>query len=196
MHALICKGLCILEPPIREVGLTLLREAGYTAGLPEMQLIYNNNQLQSRWAMRVKHDLDAVGIPVTLKPVDNAQFGDLVGNRGKVAMALSDFTSNLPDPKDVLENTLHSRFIAPRNSSNPAFYSNPAFDAIVEQAGICLDPAQRMRLYRRAEQMIIADAPVVCLGHKKLISLRQPWVKGPLLEPFWLYRLDRIWTQE
>jgi hypothetical protein len=22
MHALICKGLCILEPPIREVGLT------------------------------------------------------------------------------------------------------------------------------------------------------------------------------
>ena len=39
---------------------------------------------------------------------------------------------------------------------------------------------------------VVEDAPWVFLGHSNFLSLRQPWVHGPLLEAAWYYRLDRV----
>jgi hypothetical protein len=44
--------------------------------------------------------------------------------------------------------------------------------------------------------MIMDDAPWVVLSYLQVNSLRQPWLKGKLLEPFWPFRFDRIWLEK
>ena len=40
------------------------------------------------------------------------------------------------------------------------------------------------------------DAPWVFLGHRNLFALRQPWLKGPIMDAMSGYRFDRIWIEE
>ena len=119
----------------------------------------------------------------------------MLATRNNVAMALEDFSATLPDPKDFLENTFHSRLIKPDFSMNAAFYASAEFDALVDQAAASLDESRRIALNRQAEQVVLRDVPWVCLGHRNIIALRQPWLKGPLIEPIWWYRFDRVWIE-
>ncbi|MNL86037.1 hypothetical protein D3C87_2145780 [compost metagenome] len=40
-------------------------------------------------------------------------------------------------------------------------------------------------MYRKAQERIIAQAPVVPLYHPKNVDLAQPWVKGYRIHPVW-----------
>ena len=174
----------------------LLREAGYPDGLPEpLQIVHGDLQHIARWAQAIQADLQSAGIKVALRPVNNAQFGSLVGTRHKVAMCISDSNGNLPDPKDWLI-PFHSKSISEADSLNDSFYSNPIVDRLLDNAGPCPDATRRFDLYHEAERLILRDAPYVPLGHRKLFALRQPWLKGKLIEPLWWYRLDRVWIEK
>ena len=54
----------------------------------------------------------------------------------------------------------------------------------------------RYALYQQAEEIIVRDAPFIFLGYPKFFALKQPWVKGRLIEPLWPFRLDRIWKEQ
>ena len=53
---------------------------------------------------------------------------------------------------------------------------------------------KRYALYQQAEELIVRDAPWVFLGHPNLFALRQPRLKGPLLDAG--YRFDRVWIEQ
>jgi ABC-type transport system substrate-binding protein len=61
-------------------------------------------------------------------------------------------------------------------------YSNPAFDALVQQAAREMDPAQRAELYRRCEHILILDDPaIIPLYHPVRHRLINPAVKGLII---------------
>jgi len=57
-------------------------------------------------------------------------------------------------------------------------YSNPAVDRLLLQARAEQDPTRRVDLYRRAEEQILEDAPIIPIWHQTYERLFQPYVKN------------------
>ena len=200
-HGLITPTMAGFNPKLpcarydAEQARTLLHQAGFPAGLPQpLKLWHINSASGRRWAQAIQSDLAQVGIPVELSGVTPAVFGDVTARRGGAQLALCGNNANYPDPGAFLD-TFHSRFISDEDAQNSCFYHNPQVDALLSRASTCVDEPRRLELYQAAERMILEDAPLVVLGHANLFALRQPWLKGPLLEPFWWFRLDRVWIE-
>lgn len=56
--------------------------------------------------------------------------------------------------------------------------------------------SKRYVLYQQAEELIVRDAPWVFLGHRNFFALRQPWLKGPIMDALSGYRFDRLWIEQ
>jgi len=184
---------CPPSDPVR--ARALLREAGYPDGLPQpLKLWHLNTGAAPRWAQAVQSDLAAAGVRVELRGVTAAVFGDVTTRRRGAELALFANNANVPDPCTFLD-PFHSRFIADEDAQNPCFYRSAAVDDLLGQASGCADEARRVALYQAAQRRILADAPTLILGHQKLFALRQPWLRGPLVEPIWWFRFDRVWKE-
>lgn len=172
----------------------LLREAGFPNGF-KTTLWHIADQRASRQAQSIQADLAEVGVQVELHPANATVLWDSLGNRGAAPMSISGWGVSIPDPKDCLGVLLHSRSIADAGSMNQSFYRNPVLDALLDEASRSTTESQRVKLYRQAEELVVADAPWIFQGHMKLLGLRQPWLKGPLMDPLAWYRFDRVWIE-
>ena len=116
--------------------------------------------------------------------------------RDRVPMAYSGYFSISPDPVDMLGGNFDGRTITNNSAFNFAFYNNPEVNRLLDLAAPEVELSKRYALYQQAEELIVRDAPWVFLGHPNLVVLRQPWIKGPLVEPLWWYRYDRVSIEE
>ena len=110
-------------------------------------------------------------------------------------MALGGWVSSLPDPKELLGIEFDGRTITNTPTSNYAFYNNTKVNQLLDEAATNVILSTRYALYQRAEEIIVGDAPFIFLGYPKLFALKQPWIKGQLIEPLWMFRLDRVWME-
>ena len=78
------------------------------------------------------------------------------------------------------------------STQNWANYSNPEVDKLLDQAAVEKDTATRFKLYQQAEQMILADAPVIPLTHSREYWLTKPYVKGMIYPPMIIPRLRYV----
>ena len=172
----------------------LLRESGLP--LPwRTQLWHEHSDEKRTLAQGIQWDLQQIGIEVELKPVAITELADAISTRGKVPMILHFIAPVLPDPKDILGSLFNGRAATNNSGQNWAFYNNPEVTRLLDDAAIATEAVCRFRLYQRAEEIIVRDAPWVFLGHPNCFALRQPWLKGRLLEPQWWYRFDRVWIE-
>jgi ABC-type oligopeptide transport system substrate-binding subunit len=63
------------------------------------------------------------------------------------------------------------------------------YEQLVEEARRLSSHAERMQRYRQAEEILVAEAPIVPLGYGRIHFLVKPWVKKipttPLHVPIW-----------
>jgi peptide/nickel transport system substrate-binding protein/oligopeptide transport system substrate-binding protein len=155
----------------------LLAEAGYPEGkdLPPLELwtsSKNTAVLQEQEA--IKRDLERLGIRVELFTAENwEQYKTEVLGKRPGAMCRYSWFADFPDPDNFLFSLFHSQ--SPDNYAN---YSNPTVDHLLEQARSEGDYLKRIELYRQAEVLIMADAPVVNLMYYTGEYLFQPYVQG------------------
>lgn len=174
----------------------LLREAGFAKGLPKpLKFWHTNIQLYRRWAAAIQDDLAKVGLAIELHEVSGAVFDNMTGRRNGAEMSLFAWTAGTPDASFYLL-PFHSRFIAEESSQNGAFYHDATVDRLLDEAAVSVDEPRRLALCRQVEQKLVSEGTLVVLGHQNLFALRQPWLKGPLLEPMWWFRLDRVWFEK
>jgi oligopeptide transport system substrate-binding protein len=64
------------------------------------------------------------------------------------------------------------------NANNETGWSNPAYDALLDEAAQSADPPARNRLRSGAERLLLEDAPVIPLYHYNHVYLIQPSVRG------------------
>jgi len=81
--------------------------------------------------------------------------------------------ADYPHPQDFLDVLFHTGA-----EYNYGEYSNPSFDALVEQAGIERDNTKSLQMYQRAEQMLVEDAALIPLYFGQNLILVKPYVQG------------------
>jgi peptide/nickel transport system substrate-binding protein/oligopeptide transport system substrate-binding protein len=122
---------------------------------------------------RMRKDLEAVGVKTEFHyladwPAFSKQMAD-----GKLPVFLRAWYADVPDPENFLVKLFHSK--SPRNYMG---YANPIVDALLLRAQNQADPAGRVALYRRAEELIVQDAPIIPVWHYTYERLFQPYVRS------------------
>jgi peptide/nickel transport system substrate-binding protein/oligopeptide transport system substrate-binding protein len=155
----------------------LLAEAGYPEGkdLPPLELWTSATSAGSRQENEmIKKDLERLGLKVELQQVKEwKQYKVQVLGKLPGAMYRVSWFADFPDPDNFLFPLFHSQ--SPDNYAN---YSNSEVDRLLEQARSEGDYLKRIQLYRQAEALIMADAPVVNLVYYTFETLFQPYVQG------------------
>jgi peptide/nickel transport system substrate-binding protein/oligopeptide transport system substrate-binding protein len=155
----------------------LLAEAGYPEGkdLPPLELWTGSTSAATQQEHEViKRDLERLGIRVELFTAENWKqyITEILGKRPG-AIYRHSWVADFPDPDNFLFPLFHSQ--SPNNYTR---YSNPAVDHLLEHARREGDYLKRIQLYRQAEALIMADAPVVNLLYYTFETLFQPYVQG------------------
>ena len=131
-----------------------------------------------------------LGVEVDIEQVEWATFLDDL-DRKKFQAYTSGWAADYPDPQDFLDILFHSE-----SGINHSNYSNPAVDAVLEEARTETDPLRRIELYHQAEEMIVNDAawlPRWFSGEQYVLI--KPHVSGYRLTPMIVPKLKEVSLQ-
>lgn len=79
---------------------------------------------------------------------------------------------------DYLDPTTFLDLLRSGASNNGTRWANPTYDALLDEAAMKLEQTKRFELLRRAESLMLADAPIIPLFYQPVRVLRHPSVKG------------------
>jgi ABC-type transport system substrate-binding protein len=176
-----------------EKARALLKEAGHPTGFATTLWIISSDQ-NLKLAEGIQADLKEVGIQASLKPATLQSFLQATKTRNTTAFFHNGWFPDYPDPSSFLEPLFHSRQIAPVNSNNSTFYSNPKVDKLLDEGAVLQPGPERWKKYQEAERLILEDAPWAPLYYEVETRIHQPNVHGVTIHPLWKYLLvDEIW---
>ncbi|GAC1545001.1 MAG: ABC transporter substrate-binding protein [Herpetosiphon sp.] len=153
----------------------LLAEAGYSNGhgFPALKLRYLNSPPYSLIIQRVQADLQTtLGVSITLDPGPpnpGPYFSGIITNPPD--FFFMGYRASFPDPYDADVGNFGP-------GGDPGKWQDGAFTHLIAQADRQTDPAQRIAMYKQAEQILAQDAArafVLWFGTFRLIK---PYVKG------------------
>ena len=161
----------------------LMAEAGYPngRGFPELTLQLNagggrNTSIAEAIQGMLKEHLN---ITVNLLQVEFAQHLESI-DAGTAPFFRLGWVADYPDPESFLN--LYYGKIVPEPSQpspiNSTRFQNAEFDALFERALSTTNRAERMTLYRQAEQIAIDNAPMLLILNDEDFRFVQPYVKG------------------
>jgi peptide/nickel transport system substrate-binding protein/oligopeptide transport system substrate-binding protein len=148
----------------------LLAEAGYPEGrgLPVLTLTYNDDPGHALVAEEVARQLGEFGIRVQTLQQGWDYYKKQINSRAISFFRLS-WAADYPDADNYLYSLFHSSQIGMTNFCG---YQNPQVDKILDSSRKQYeDPQARLKLLRRAESIIIDDAPCLWLFQKKAQKL-------------------------
>ena len=172
----------------------LLAEAGYPGGdgMPELTYLYNAGgphgdvaeYLQGVWRREL-------GIRTEPVPMDFPSMEERAG-RGDFSILRSIWLADLPNPIEFLE------VFEEGNPNNLTGWTEPEYDALLERARRTQDRRERYDLLRRAESILLSDAPILPLLQYANVQLIKPYVTGLQPNPLdvigWAgIRIDTEW---
>lgn len=158
-----------------EKAKSLLSAAGFPngQGLPPLALTFREQQPDLRkTAEVVKEQLGAVGVQINLNEMEWGAFLKATDDK-RVDFFHMRWAADYLDPQNFLSVLLHSG--VPENRTG---YSNKAYDVLLDEADASTDPAKRRELYRKAEAIVVDDAPWVPLYYQRDLELMKPYVSG------------------
>lgn len=171
--------------PVKAMGL--LKEAGFPngQGLPLIRLL--TISIYADFANFIAKQLEAIGMKIQVEVVQKSLLFEMTAN-SRAAFFRGGWIADYPDAENYLS-VFYSKNPAPPNYTR---YKNPAFDAAFEAAIKETNDSLRYRLYQKADQIAINDAPVVPLWYDKVIQLLQPDIRGYQPNALNLLELRRV----
>lgn len=173
----------------------LLRQAGHAEG-KDLPPLFIWSSVKSERLVRehqaIKAWLARIGIRADVRyETDWPAFSRMLAG-GKFPMFLYAWYADVPDPDNFLFALFHSK--SPRNFMG---YANPVVDDLLVAARHERDLQRRVDLYRKAEQLILDDAPIIPVWHYTYERLFQPYVRSievnGLGDPY--IALRKIWLE-
>jgi len=148
----------------------LLAEAGFPKGkgLKPLTLTYNSDPGHRQIALEVARQLGLQGITVQVQEHDWDYYTKQLTN-----MQMSFFRVGWRADYDDADNLLYTLFHGTSTEgSNLTGYRNPQVDKILDDSRAeYLDEGERLKMLRRAEEIIVDDAPCLWLFQKKATIL-------------------------
>jgi len=176
-----------------EKARALLREAGYPGGFKTELWYLLDAPNNIRLAEGLQQDLRQVGIEVELRPANFTAYNAKSSTRHQVPCGIWSWFQDYPDPSDFLDVLFNGERITETDCNNNAFYNNTNVNQCLDEAVKSLDPDERTRLFRQAENLIMQDAPWAPLIHEQYPVLYHPRVHGADPHPVWLWRYEHMW---
>ncbi|WP_231940291.1 ABC transporter substrate-binding protein [Filimonas lacunae] len=149
----------------------LIEQAGlrYAAQWPMVKLL--TIPVYADMASFVARELEEVGIKVQVEVVQKSLLLELTAHSNAFFFRAS-WIGDYPDAENYMA-MFYSKNPAPPNYTR---YNNPQFDRLYEQALEQTNDSLRYDLYRKMDQLVIDDAPVVPLFYDMVIHLVNPSV--------------------
>ena len=174
----------------------LLAQAGYPngEGFPKLEILFNTTEshrkiaetIQQMWARNLN-------IQVSLR---NEEWASYLKSRNNLEydIARAGWIGDYPDPStftDLMEST---------NGNNNTGWINLEYDALLALAREQLDPQQRLETLRRAEEILLAELPVLPIYTYANNTLIKPYVRGLYpsatdQHPLTAVWIDRDWNR-
>lgn len=175
-----------------EKAKSLLREAGFPAGLPgEYRFDIRDSRIAIQGAEIIQRHLAEVGIKVVLNPLS---WQELLrsAHAGKSLLFALGWSNDNGDPDSFLYPLFHSKnFGSPGNTT---YYDNKTVDALLDEAATLIDNYKREALYRQVEQILVNDAPWIFLYHSKQFFALHHHIQGHIKNPLATERLEDVWS--
>lgn len=167
-----------LQKGLKELGLSKLPTIKFLAGDTDTAKKYSV-ALQQMWnqALGVQVEIQNVAFKVRLDMMD----------RGDYQIVLAGWGADYNDPMTFLD------MWETNNGNNTAFYSNPEYDKLIEQAKVNGDPKSRVEEMIQAEKILMEDMPIGPLWFQARAYVVKPYVKNlyfPAFGPDW----EMKWT--
>ena len=159
----------------------LLAEAGYPNGF-ETEMWASNNTLSQRGMQFMQQQLAAVGVKVTVVPLEAGVLDSRVWSvkdpkDAQLQTYYGGWSSSTGDADWGLRPLLWSKAFPP-SLFNTAYYSNPEVDKALESALATADSAKRGEFYKQAQATIWKDAPWIFLGVENVLSAKSKKLTG------------------
>ena len=157
----------------------LLAEAGYPdgQGFPKLRLSYYSDTIVKKVAEALQQMWKQnLGIDMEITSADWKVFYDNV-QKGDYDIAAMGWAADYLHPM-----SFYPLFVT-GDITNNAFYSDPAYDAIVTQAKTITDPAEAVKVMRQAEDVLMAQMPMLPVYHRSIIFMMRPGIEGYNMSP-------------
>jgi len=151
----------------------LLAAAGYPGGvgLPVIRLL--TIPIYADLASFIARELEDVGIRVQVEAVQKSFLLEQTA-KSQAPFFRGSWIADYPDAENYLS-CFYSKNPAPPNYTR---FHNDEFDALYERALQEQNDTSRIELYRKMDELIVADAPVVPLWYDEVIRLVSPHIHG------------------
>jgi oligopeptide transport system substrate-binding protein len=136
------------------------------------------NRARSEWI--VANYKNNLGVDILLDPVDTTTFTALTKDPTTFPLlARQGWCADYPHQ----QNWLSVYWKSTSDFADDQGYSNPEFDALIDQADATIDPAEAAVLYEQAQDLLLADIPSVFGYNTSHPFLVKPWVTGFITTP-------------
>ena len=182
---------------------TLLAEAGWTDsnndGILDKDgrnleldfVVYNSRAELPLYAEAVQSDLKKLGFDIKINTVDYNLI-DGMGIKGEYDLLISNITTaNTGDPEIFLSWYWKSN-INGSNQQNGSGYSNPEYDAKLEQLSMEFDKDKRRELMIELQQILLNDGAALFFGYPQTNIINAKYVDGVKMYPsdyYWITNL-------
>jgi len=154
----------------------LLREAGYPEGkgIPPIEFwSAAKSELAVKELEMVQDHFSQTGISMNIQYETNwPKFQELLTSQ-KAPMFMYAWYADFPDPDNFLGTLFHSK-----SKYNFTAYHHPEVDRLLDKAKTERDYLKRMEMYRKIEEIILEDAPIVPMVNHLFQMVYQPYVRG------------------
>ncbi|MFW2475386.1 MAG: ABC transporter substrate-binding protein [Sediminibacterium sp.] len=156
-----------------ETARKLLKQAGFTDNrkLPEIKLL--TIPIYADIASFVAKQMEEVGIPVQVEVIQKSLLLEQTA-KSQAMFFRGSWIADYPDAENYMA-MFYSKNPAPPNYTR---YKNPEFDKLYEQSLLETNDSLRYALYRKMDQMVIIDAPVIPIWYDMAIHFVQPNISG------------------
>ena len=154
----------------------LLKEAGYPDGLPDVYKLSISDSLTNiNRAKFLKKAFSDIGVRVEIDEYPWGEFLEIVHD-GETELFLLGWSADTTDPNNFIFPLFHSS--SKGIGGNTLFYSNESVDLLIEEGLREINPSKRERIYKKVENIIVEDAPMVFLTHSFNFTLVNERVFG------------------
>jgi ABC-type transport system substrate-binding protein len=159
-----------------EKGRELLKKAeAFASGkIPTLRLTVGGNSTRYRqMGQFLEQAMEDIGLDVEVECPDWPTFLEKLRTKGLQVYSVG-WIADYPDVESFLQ-VFYSKNSPWPNSSN---YHSEEFDRIYEKAAFMEDSPQRTALYRKAERIVVKDAPVAFLYHRIWYAMHHEWIEN------------------